>query len=65
SLVELARVSLTFRYELRDLAGTVLATGHTRLGCLDTRRRPVRLPAGTVACLQRGSPPAAPPSESR
>jgi acyl-CoA thioester hydrolase len=64
-LAELQRVSLTFRYTLRDLAGTILATGHTRLGCLDTQHRPVRLPPATVACLQRGSPRASPPSESR
>jgi acyl-CoA thioester hydrolase len=63
-LAELRGASLTFRYTLRDEHGVVLATGHTRLGCLDARYRPTRLPAATLACLRRGSPAAARASES-
>jgi acyl-CoA thioester hydrolase len=63
SLPELKRASLTFRYVLRDCRGATLATGHTRLGCLDARHRPVGLPAEALACLRRGSPPPGTASE--
>jgi len=64
-LSELGRASLTFRYHLHDLDGATLVTGHTRLGCIDTRYRPVGLPNATVACLRQGSPPAFNPSEGQ
>jgi acyl-CoA thioester hydrolase len=63
-LAELQHASLIFRYTLRNAEELVLATGHTRLGCLDARHRPTRLPAATVACLRRGSPGGPLPSES-
>ena len=65
SLAELGRASLTFRYELRDAQDALLVSGHTRLGCLDTRHRPTRLPAATLACLERGRPGIRTPSERR
>ena len=61
-LQDVRGASLTFAYELRGPAG-VLATGHTRLGCLDRDNRPVRLPTDTLDTLRRGIRPAAPPSE--
>jgi acyl-CoA thioester hydrolase len=53
SLTALGRASVRFDYELRR-GDELLATGHTRLGCLDGDNRPVALPADTRACL--GSP---------
>ncbi len=53
-LSELGRASLAFQYTLLDQSGVRLATGHTRLGCLDTRFRPVGLPAQTLAALRQG-----------
>ena len=65
TLAELRRVSLVFQYTLRDAAGAVLVTGHTRLGCLDTSFRPVSLPEATLASLKRGSPAPLPASQTR
>lgn len=55
SLTALGRASVRFDYELRR-GDELLATGHTRLGCLDTGNRPVPLPADTRACLGSRSP---------
>jgi acyl-CoA thioester hydrolase len=55
--------SVHFTYEVRGEAG-LLATGHTRLGCLDQQNRPVRLPADTLAILRRGISAPARPSET-
>jgi acyl-CoA thioester hydrolase len=64
--------TVRFAYELRSGelrsgeprgAAGLLATGHTRLGCLDTRNRPTRLPPEILAVLRRGISPPAPPSE--
>jgi len=63
-LEELQRASLTFRYSLRDAGRELLVTGHTRLGCLNLRHRPTRLPEATLACLHRGSPAGPVTSES-
>ena len=63
SVTEVGGASVLFVYELRGAAG-LLATGHTRLGCLDRENRPVRLPLDALACLRRGMRPAAPPSET-
>jgi acyl-CoA thioester hydrolase len=54
SVQQVGRATVTFRYELRSLAGELLVTGHTRLGCLDTSHRPTGLPEDTVASLRRG-----------
>jgi len=59
----LGRATVTFCYELRSLAGAVLARGRTRLGCLDEAQRPTPLPADTLACLRRGMPTAPATSE--
>jgi acyl-CoA thioester hydrolase len=53
---ELRRASVRFDYELRDGPGRLLASGHTRLGCLNTDQRPTRLPDDAFSCLQRGMP---------
>lgn len=62
---EVRRASVTFGYELRrgDASGELLATGMTRLGCLDPDMRPARLPADAhrILCEGRDAPP--PPSE--
>ena len=55
--------SVSFAYQLRGAVG-LLATGHTRLGCLDRQNRPVRLPQDALNLLRAGISPAAPPSES-
>ena len=47
--------SVVFDYELREGTGSTLATGSTRLGCLDTRHRPTRLPADIVEALGRSN----------
>ncbi len=62
---QVGRATVTFGYELRSLAGDVLVTGHTRLGCLDTSNRPTALPEDALACLRRGIQPRRPPSEGR
>lgn len=61
-LTEVGGATVTFTYELRGPAG-LLATGHTRLGCLDISNRPARLPADARAALSRGIPAAGRPSE--
>lgn len=48
-----AGASVMFNYELRDESGATLATGSTRLGCLDTNHRPTRLPADIMQALGR------------
>jgi acyl-CoA thioester hydrolase len=63
SVEQVGRATVTFRYELRSLPGELLVTGHTRLGCLDTRHRPTALPEDTLACLRRGMQGAGRPSE--
>jgi acyl-CoA thioester hydrolase len=55
--------TVSFGYELRGPAG-LLATGHTRLGCLDRQNRPARLPDDARQALGRGIRPASSPSES-
>jgi len=45
--------SVIFDYELQDENGATLATGFTRLGCLDTANRPTRLPADIIEALGR------------
>lgn len=52
-VTELGRASVRFDYELRR-DDELLATGHTRLGCLDTGNRPVPLPDDTRDCLLAG-----------
>jgi len=46
-----AGASVTFEYQLRDAAGTTLATGLTRLACLGPSDRPTRLPADFIQAL--------------
>ena len=55
--------SVRFEYRIEDDAGSLLATGHTRLGCVDRGNRPVRLPADARVALQSGSRPGTLPSE--
>jgi acyl-CoA thioester hydrolase len=62
-LSRLGRATVTFRYELWDLEGSVLASGHTRLGCIDEAGRPTALPADFVASMGPGSPREPPPSQ--
>jgi len=62
-VTEVGGASVLFAYELRGPAG-LLATGHTRLGCLDHGNRPVRLPQDALTCLRRGIQPGPSPSES-
>ena len=62
-VTDVGGATVRFAYELRGPAG-LLATGHTRLGCLDRDNRPVRLPKDTLECLRRGSQPGPSPSES-
>jgi acyl-CoA thioester hydrolase len=52
-VTELGRASVRFDYELRR-ADELLATGFTRLGCLDTSNRPTALPDDTRQCLLGG-----------
>ncbi|MBM3985683.1 MAG: acyl-CoA thioesterase [Planctomycetes bacterium] len=61
-VAEVGGATVTFTYELRD-GGTLLATGLTRLGCVDRNNRPVRLPADARATLDRGRDDAPPASE--
>ena len=59
-LTDIGRASVRFEYELRR-SGETLATGNTRLGCLDRRNRPVPLPQDTFDCLRpAGSGPGKP-----
>ena len=62
TLAELGRASLRFEYELQR-AGETLATGYTRLGCLDSGNRPTALPEDTLGCLGAAldGPPGKPP----
>ena len=62
-LEAVGHATVRFTYEIRGGAG-LLATGHTKLGCLDTTNRPTRLPADAYVALRRGMDAAAPPSES-
>ncbi|MHC5212232.1 MAG: acyl-CoA thioesterase [Planctomycetota bacterium] len=57
------RASVGFEYRLDGSDGKTLATGQTRLGCLDENQRPVALPADTAACLRRGMESGPGPSE--
>jgi acyl-CoA thioester hydrolase len=62
-VTQVGGATVTFGYELRGTAG-LLATGHTRLGCLDRDNRPTRLPPDARECLGRGMRPEPGPSES-
>jgi acyl-CoA thioesterase FadM len=62
-LSQVGRATATFRYELWDADGAVLASGETRLGCLDSAGRPVALPADVHAGLERGMKPDSPASD--
>ena len=62
-LTEVRGASIRFEYELRGPDGTVLATGSTRLACLDLSNRPTRLPADVHAVLRSGRKPRAAASE--
>jgi len=62
-VTEVGGASVLFAYELRGPAG-LLATGHTRLGCLDRDNRPVRLPSDALALLRAGISAPSRPSES-
>ena len=62
-VAEVGGATVTFTYEVRA-GGDVLATGHTRLGCLDTSNRPARLPPDARAALARGMSASQPPSET-
>lgn len=64
-LTEVRGASIRFEYELRGPSGLVLATGSTRLACLDTDNRPARLPADVFETLRAGRNPRGAPSESR
>jgi acyl-CoA thioester hydrolase len=57
------RASVGFEYRLDGPDGETLATGHSRLGCLDSRQRPVALPTETARCLRRGMEGGRGPSE--
>lgn len=61
-LEAVGHASVRFSYEIRGGAG-LLATGHTKLGCLDARNRPTPLPPDTVAALRRGMDAPPRPSE--
>ena len=60
---EVGGARVRFDYVLRGPDGSVLATGFTRLGCLDRDNRPTRLPTDTRAALLRGRRGAPGPSE--
>ncbi len=62
-LSQLGRATATFRYELWDQEGHVLASGQTRLGCINAQNRPVALPAATYQALAAGMKPDASSSE--
>ncbi len=68
ALDDVRRASVTFSYELHRGArpemrppASLLATGNTRLGCLDRSMRPARLPPDAYRILSEGrrAPPAA------
>jgi acyl-CoA thioester hydrolase len=61
-LEAVGHATVRFSYEIRGGAG-LLATGRTKLGCLDTRNRPTPLPPDTLAALRRGMDSPARPSE--
>ncbi len=52
-LADLGPASVLFEYELRGPGGRLLATGHTRLGCLGSHGRPTRLPDDVFEALAR------------
>jgi len=56
-LADLGSASVQFEYALNGPGGRLLATGHTRLGCLGSRGRPTRLPEDVLAAL--AAPPGA------
>ena len=56
-LEDLGRATVTFRYELWDAEGAVLASGRTRLGCIDAAGRPTALPADAHDALASGLGP--------
>ncbi len=53
-VTEVTGASVRFAYQIRDIAGELLATGQTRLACLDTRNRPTRLPSDISTKLASG-----------
>lgn len=53
AITHVGGATVAFAYELQR-AASVLASGHTRLGCLDPSNRPTRLPADAFAALRRG-----------
>ncbi len=61
-VAEVGGATVTFTYELRD-GSTLLATGLTRLGCIDRSNRPVRLPPDARATLEQGRDGPPPASE--
>lgn len=63
-LAQLGRATVTFRYELWDADGQVLASGHTKLGCIDGKMRPVAMPDRIYQALRSGMKPGTPSSES-
>jgi acyl-CoA thioesterase FadM len=63
-LSQLGRATVTFRYELWDREGHVLASGQTRLGCINAQNRPVALPDTTYQALAAGMKPDASSSET-
>lgn len=59
--------TVEFEYRLEHSDRGTLATGRTKLGCLDTTNRPTRLPADVFGALEpcvAGSPSVPPSSES-
>jgi len=62
-LTEVRGASIRFEYELRGPGGEALATGSTRLACLDTDNRPARLPADLFEVLRAGRKPRAAASQ--
>ena len=61
-LDELRRASVVFGYTLRR-GETRLATGHTRLGCVDEASRPTPLPSELAELLGPGRPAPSPASK--
>jgi acyl-CoA thioester hydrolase len=56
-LASVGPASVRFEYELLGPSGDQLATGHTRLGCLDRERRPSGLPRQLLEALKPGLAP--------
>ncbi len=53
TLTEVRKVRLRFDYEiLAEGGGPPLVTGHTTLACLDTDRKPAKLPPAVLAAIQ-------------